>query len=107
MARHLRGATFSVVEKRTPHYALDSIKAAFSSVESLRITGTARRSAFALGLLLADVVRVIQSITREHFYKSMTSLSDHRNWQDVYLVPFDRTVLSVKFTTDAEGHLVI
>ncbi len=95
------------VEKRTPHYALDSIKATFSRESSLRITGTARASAFALGLLMADVVRVIQGITREQFYKSMTSLADHRVWQDVYHVPFERTVLYVKFTTDAQGHLVI
>ena len=37
----------------------------------------------------------------------MTSLADDRIWQDVYLVPFERTVLYLKFTTDAEGHLVI
>lgn len=95
------------MEKRTPHYALDSIKATFKTEHSLRITGTARQSAFALGLLLADVVRIIQSITREQFYKSMTSLGDHRVWQDVYHVPFERTALYVKFTTDAQGHLLI
>lgn len=95
------------MEKRTPHYALDSIKLAFATVTSLRITGTARTSAFALGLLLADVVRIIQSMTREQFYKSMTSIGDHRIWQDVYHVPFEHTVLYVKFTTDAQGHLVI
>ena len=95
------------MEKRTPHYALDSIKLAFATETSLQITGTARTSAFALGLLLADVVRIIQSVTREQFYKSMTSLADHRIWQDVYHVPFEHTVLYVKFTTDAQGHLVI
>ncbi len=95
------------MEKRTPHYALDSIKATFSTEASLRITGTARTSAFALGLLLVDVVRIIQGMTREQFYKSMTSLAEHRVWQDVYHVPIEHTVLYVKFTTDAQGHLVI
>lgn len=71
------------------------------------MTSTARNSAFGLGLLLADVVRIIQGVTREQFYKSMTSIGDHRIWQDVYHVPFERTVLYVKFTTDAQGHLVI
>ncbi len=37
----------------------------------------------------------------------MTSLADHRIWQDVYHVPHGGTVLYVKFTTDAEGYLVI
>ncbi len=95
------------VEKRTPHYALHSIKATFATEASLRMTRTARDTAFALGLLLADVVRVIQGITREQFYKSMTSLADHRIWQDVYHVPASSTVLYVKFTTDTQGYLVI
>ena len=95
------------MEKRTPHYALDSIKATFTTVASLRITMTARSSAFGLGLVLAAVVTIIQGMTREQFYKSMTSFADHRVWQDAYHVPFESTVLYVKFTTDAQGHLVI
>lgn len=81
------------MEKRTPHYALDSIKAAFTTETSLRMTGTARNSDFALGLVLADVVRIIQGMTREQFYKSMTSHGDHRIWQDVNHVLFEATVL--------------
>jgi motility quorum-sensing regulator/GCU-specific mRNA interferase toxin len=95
------------VEKRTPHYALDSIKVTFTTASSLRMTTTARNSAFGLGLVGADVVRIIQGMTREQFFKSMTSLADHRVWQDVYHVPFESAVLYVKFTTDAQGHLVI
>ena len=37
----------------------------------------------------------------------MTSLADHRIWQDVYQVPFESLILYVKFTTDAQGYLVI
>ncbi len=95
------------MEKRTPHYALQSIKVTFTSVASLRMTATARNSAFGLGFLGADIVRIIQAMTREHFYKSMTSLADHRVWQDVYHVPLGTTLLYVKFTTDVHGHLVI
>lgn len=95
------------MEKRAPHYALDSIKATFTSPSKLRITVTARSTAFALGIYLDAIVALIQSITREMFLKSMTSLGDHRIWQDVYHVPYASTVLYVKFTTDAEGYLVI
>ncbi len=42
-----------------------------------------------------------------HFYKSMTSHSDHTIWQDVYHVPHGDIVLYLKFTVDAEGHIVI
>jgi motility quorum-sensing regulator/GCU-specific mRNA interferase toxin len=37
----------------------------------------------------------------------MTSFADHTVWQDVYYVPHEEAVLYVKFTVDAEGHLVI
>jgi motility quorum-sensing regulator/GCU-specific mRNA interferase toxin len=95
------------VEKRTPHYALDSIKATFAKAAHLRMTKTAQDTAFSMGLLLTDVVRVIQSMTREQFYKSMTTFANHRVWQDVYHVAFEGLVLYVKFTTDAQGYLVI
>lgn len=95
------------MEKRTPHYALDSIKATFTTAASLRMTRTAQDGALSLGLLLADVVRIVQCMAREQFYKSMTTFGDHRIWQDVYHVPFEGLVLYVKFTTDAQGYLVI
>jgi motility quorum-sensing regulator/GCU-specific mRNA interferase toxin len=95
------------VEKRKPHYRLDTIKATFVSVRVLRITKTATTCAEALGISLEGVVNVIQGMTREQFYKSMTSNANSALWQDVYHVPHDTIILYVKFTTDAEGHLVI
>ena len=95
------------MEKRKPHYDLASIKATFATVDALRMTRTAHDCALALGLLLQDVVDLIQEMTREQFYKSMTSRANMALWQDVYHVPWGDTVLYVKFTTDAEGYLVI
>jgi motility quorum-sensing regulator/GCU-specific mRNA interferase toxin len=66
-----------------------------------------RNGAFALSITLEGVVALIQTITRTHFYKSMTSFADHTVWQDVYHVPHEGIILYVKFTIDAEGHLVI
>jgi len=88
-------------EKRKPTYDLTAFKAAFSSTEKLRVTGTALRSAAALGFNSHDIVDTIQTMKRQHFYKSMTSYPDHRIWQDVYYVPSDVGVLYVKFTVDA------
>ncbi|MHB9075342.1 MAG: type II toxin-antitoxin system MqsR family toxin [Desulfobaccales bacterium] len=82
-------------------YDLETFKAAFSSVERLAITGTALRSAAALGFGRAEIVAAIQTMKREHFYKSMTAYADHRLWQDVYHVPSAVGVLYVKFTADA------
>lgn len=95
------------VEKKKPHYDLGSIKTTFTSVASLRITKTATTFAEKLGITLDEVVAIIQGMTREQFYKSMTSEWDSRIWQDVYHVLVGNTTLYVKFTTDAEGYLVL
>ncbi len=79
----------------------------FGTVRVLRITKTATMCAEALEITLTDVVWIIQSMTREQFYKSMTSDANSAIWQDVYHVPYATHVLYVKFTTDADGYLVI
>ncbi len=89
-----------MTEKRQLTYDLEAFKAAFSSVERLAVTGTALRSAAALGFGRTEIVATIQTMKREHFYKSMTAYADHRLWQDVYHVPSSVGVLYVKFTTD-------
>lgn len=78
-----------------PQYSLDSIKATFVSVRTLRITKTATTCAEGLGVTLEVVVAVIQGSTREHFYKSMTSAASSAIWQDVYHVPYASIVLYV------------
>ena len=96
------------MDKRRPHYDLVSIKAIFSTVDGLRITVTSLTFAtLELGLSEEGIVALVQSIERTHFYKSMTSIRDHRIWQDVYHLPFEARVLYVKFTTDETGYLLI
>ena len=53
------------------------------------------------------MVELIQGLTRDQVYESMTSIADNRIWQDVYHVAWNDLVLRVKFTTDALGYLVI
>lgn len=88
-------------EKRKPTYDIEAVKAIFSTVETLNVTGSALRGAASLGFGRSEIVAAIQTIERRHFYKSMTSFSDHRLWQDVYHVPSQQGVLYVKFTADA------
>lgn len=87
-----------MTEKRKPAYYLDDIQKAFSTSESLSVTGTALRHAAALGCGRGDIVEVIQTIEPTHFYKSMTSYQNHQIWQDVYHVPSKYGMLYVKFT---------
>jgi hypothetical protein len=68
---------------------------------------TATHCAESLGITLDGVVAIIQGMTREQFYKAMTSDVNSAIWQDVYHVRHGSIVLYVKFTTDIEGYLVI
>lgn len=71
------------------------------------MTKTALTCAETMGIDLQGVVTIIQGISGGQFYKSMTSEADSKVWQDVYHVPYEETVLYVKFTTDVDGYLVI
>lgn len=95
------------MEKKKPHYDLHTIQQTFVSAVDLRITRTALRSAEALDIALEEIVAIIQKMNRSQFFKSMTSIGNHAIWQDVYHVPYEGLTLYVKFTTDAEGHVLI
>ena len=97
----LRCINSLMAEKRKPTYDLDAFKATFSSIEKLAVTGTALRNAAALGFGRIEILKTIQTMQRDHFYKSMTAYTNHRQWQDVYHVPSPVGILYVKFTADA------
>lgn len=97
----------SWMEKRKPTYDLEGFRQEFCSVRALRMTRTAQDATLRLGLTREDVVQVVQSMKRDHFYKSMTSFDDHRVWQDVYHVPWEDLVLYVKLTVDELGRLIL
>ena len=108
MQWHLYGAILGAcVEKRVPTYDLEGFRQEFCSAQALRMTRTAQNSALALGLTLQDVVQMVQGMKSIHFYKSMTTHTDHRIWQDVYHVPWRGLVLYVKLMVDELGRLII
>lgn len=88
------------MEKKKPHHDLKAFKEKCSSPKAVRVTRTALKDAQALGFTLATMVDILQSMKRAQFYKSMTSIADHTQWQDVYHVPWDDLLLYVKFTDD-------
>ena len=53
------------------------------------------------------VVAVIQALSGGDLDKSMTSIADHRIWQEVYLPRAGAQTLYVKFTLDAGGSLLL
>lgn len=81
------------MEKFVPTYDLEEFKNSDFS-----ITKSAREGAAGLGLGVKNIYEVVDTMKREHFYKSMTSYANHKIWQDVYHVPYENFVLYVKFT---------
>jgi len=95
------------MEKLRPHFELATIKAAFAVVSGLNRSFVSRQGADDLEMDDAGVVAVIQGLKPSDFEKSMTSIADHRVWQDVYKPSVDGRTLYVKFTLDARQALFL
>jgi motility quorum-sensing regulator/GCU-specific mRNA interferase toxin len=89
------------MEKLKPHYPLATIKAAFAEPSRLNRSFVSKQVADDLDMDDAAVVAVIQGLSNADFEKSMTSLADHRVWQDVYKPSARGRTLYVIFTLDA------
>lgn len=100
------GVASAMSEKRKPTYDLSSVQTWASSANFV-VTGTVRRSGAALGFGMSEMASVIETMQREHFHKSVTSFGDHREWQDVYLVPNDVGTLYIKFRSDVVTEFVL
>ena len=81
------------MEKFTPAYSLEEFKNS-----DFEITTTAIKNARELGFNDRGIRKIVSTMKREQFYKSMTSYANHKVWQDVYHVPCGDLVLYVKFT---------
>jgi motility quorum-sensing regulator/GCU-specific mRNA interferase toxin len=95
------------MEKLKPHYDLARIKASFADAASLNRTYGSKQGADELDMDDAAVVAVIQGLISSDFDKSMTSMADHRIWQDVYKPTVGGRTLYVKFTLDAQQDLLL
>lgn len=71
------------MEKRTPHCKLVVVKGLLADGK-VRSTFSALAGGAALNLDFAGIVDVVATLTPMDFYKSMTTHTDHRVWQDVY-----------------------
>jgi motility quorum-sensing regulator / GCU-specific mRNA interferase toxin len=74
------------MEKLRPHYDLATIKALVARLGASAFTKTAMDGGRAMGLTTAEMLAVIAGMERRDFFKSMTTLHDHKVWQDVYHV---------------------
>jgi len=95
------------MEKQKQHYELADIKAEFADSGRLNRTSTSQQGADDLGMDEDEVVAVIQALTFADFDKSMTSITNHKVWQDVYKPSVGGRKLYVKFTLDGCGELLL
>lgn len=72
------------MEKRKPHYDLVRIQQTVVLLGAAAFTRTALDGGRRMDLTTPEMLDVIASLSRTNFYKSMTTASDHRIWQDVY-----------------------
>jgi len=85
------------MEKRSPHYPLSAVKTLLQ-LGKVRSTVSALAGAAALGLDFNGILEAINALTQADFYKSMTTHSDHRVWQDVYRPTTSAGEVYVKLT---------
>jgi motility quorum-sensing regulator / GCU-specific mRNA interferase toxin len=75
------------VEKRAPHYDLATLQASVGKQGVAAFTKTALDGGRNMGLTSEEMLKVVTSLKRRDFYKSMTSYADHSIWHDVYHAP--------------------
>lgn len=75
------------MEKLRAHYSLDDIRVIVARDGSRTFTYTAQRGAENMGLSRAEAVAVVMGLSSAMLYKSMTTHSDNKIWQDVYHAP--------------------
>lgn len=91
----------NVREKKKPHYPLPTIIALLET-GNVRATRSALEGAAAIGLDFQGVIAVVMKLKAEEFYKSMTTHSDHKVWQDVYHTSTESRLVYLKMTVIEE-----
>ena len=89
------------MEKKTPHCKLAVVKAMVEAGR-VRSTNAAREGGAALGFDFDGMLAVVRGLTASDFYKSMSTHSDHRVWQDVYrpMTPLGEVYLKLTVIDD-------
>ena len=94
------------MEKHKPHYLLKAIQAQMKTLEAMNLTLSALQGMRLVGMAQVDALTVIQGLTAVNFYKSMTTHSDHRVWQDVYYSEWQDVALYIKFQQAGEYFVI-
>lgn len=94
-------------DKGTPHYRLAAVLQTVAALGVDAFTRTALDNARLMGLSGAEALSVVVSLSNGLFYKSMSTKSDYRVWQDVYHAPCPNGKVAYIKLTLQEGSVVI
>ena len=95
------------MEKLKAHYSLQEIQVMVSRDGSRSFTFAAQRGAESMGLSRVEAVGVVLALTGSMLYKSMTTNSDNKTWQDVYHAPCPNGKIAYIKLTVQDGAVVI
>lgn len=84
------------MEKRNPTFVLSTVKKLVKNPATRIVTRRALKDTVALGWNEDDIVACVSRLTRQDFYKSMTTYANSRIWQDVYYPTYQEVDLYVK-----------
>ena len=95
------------MEKRRPHYSPEQVHSLASDPKKIQFTRTALDGGIDLGLDVQMMRSIVMGLRMSGFYKSMTTHTNSKVWQDVYRPSFRGTSLYLKLTIVAEDELLI
>lgn len=97
-----------MTENNKSAYELSDIKSAFDAPGKLRMTFSAQQGQLSLNFNDMDVVKAIQALTDNDFYKSMSpKRPGFTAWQDVYKSTFKGVELYIKFQVNHKKELIL
>ena len=91
------------MEKYTPDYDLQVIKADVIRLGYRAFTASAREGARRLKLSTSQMQSVVWALEKHMLYKSMTTCPGHRVWHDVYLIAIYNAEIYIKVTCRPNG----
>ena len=95
------------MEKNVAHYSLDAVRALLLERGLNAFTRTALDNARLMGLDRMAAVAVVLRLQPGMLFKSMTTHTDHRVWQDVYHSPCPNGKTAYIMVTIQAGATVI
>jgi motility quorum-sensing regulator/GCU-specific mRNA interferase toxin len=95
------------VEKHVAHYPLGVVQSRVAALGAKAFTRAALDNGYAMGLTINQMLACIADMTRQCFYKSMTTNQSSKVWQDVYHPTTPAGVAYVKVTLRDDGAIVI